>query len=646
MLVAVQVSGWRRRLPSPGATFACGLAFASALSLACLYAGILIRPKLIAFLFLMPLFASLKAGGHQWVTALFYAPRSPSKWDRGLKLLLLILKGIAVLQFARFAGIPLVNYDVLSYHVPLAAKFLSADTAHALLVDPQTFYARLPLGASILESFVTDGTPWGVGIQLLIIASALAGASSASRITAMLGGRQVARSLAATLYLLHPLVVNSAIQGLVDPVTSLFAVAALELLLRFFSRSTQWLDGCGAGILAGFSFATKYSAAGIVVIPLMLAACVYTYRQANRFGFQKSLLRLSLIACGMLLAAAPWLLRAQHIGGSIAFPFGGETSQWTAEQAHFVVNAHNLSGPAHAEYWRDAGRKISTLGFGIPFLGISALLVAGLLTFFSRARLRTAMILMIVALGYAAWLTVRDNPARFLLPSAAFLIPVAALGATQSIRNVAASRALLLALLVCVVWSDLPALQTAAQIDGVYTRRIRREAAAGLIGEGYMSVVNAAVSDSPDGQMLLFFEAKESLFDGKALTNSVWDQPLYAAALKISDSAVHFAGELRGQGFTSIFVNEFEWGRLLDFYARDQFPPGQKHQGNIGITAKVSDDEMMNCLAAYPPHKFAGLDERELQILHDFLLLCRRNAKVVSPAGPGAEIWYAEIPNE
>ncbi len=596
--------------------------------------------------------AAIFAGLCVWVarcrsgkSAPYHAP-VPSARTRMIRALFMLLCGMALVQFVRLAGIPLVNYDVLGYHVSIAQGFLAEQSAFALLHDPQSFYARLPLGASILEGLFTGANPYGCGIQFFIIFCVIAGAQSAATVTALLGGRTVARWLAAILYLFHPLIVNNVMQGLVDPLTTLFAIAGAEMLLRMFSRSGCAWHGAVAGFLVGASFATKYSAAGIVIIPLLIAAVLASWSQWKRHGAARSLRRLAVFVVGIALAAGPWLLRAYAVGGSLAHPFRGETPSWTAQQARFVVDAHGRTSPLSFDYWSAAVSKTKTFGYEIPFVGVSALVVCAALMLFSRHRSRGLPLVIAAGLGYAAWLLMRDNPARFLLPAVAFLVPVAAIGATQSLRNRIAARVVCAALLVCVCWANVGSAKVAMQVDGVYTAPARCEVLGGYLGEGYQSIVNSALAENDEGRILLVFEAREALFNGRADANAVWDQPRHVAALKKARSAAEFANSLRRADVSGIFVNEFEWGRLLDFYAKEQLPPGDKHMGRIGMTAKLGEGEFLKCLAAYPPHRFAGLNRRELKILRDFLLTCRRNASAVSPAGPGAEIWCAQIPDE
>ncbi|MCC6546309.1 hypothetical protein IT570_03985 [Candidatus Sumerlaeota bacterium] len=562
--------------------------------------------------------------------------------------LLLLLSGLAFIQLVRFAGIPLVNYDVLSYHIPISAQYLSGGFGRPLdpWSAPQTFYEYLPPVAFWIESRFINGTPYTCGPQLLIISCIVAGANCAASIAARLGGRQVARLLAVLLYLLHPIAVNNVMQGLIDPITALFAIASLDVMLRAVPARKllfQALLFLLSGVLAGASFATKYSAAGIVVVPLLLAGIGYSF--FNRRSPATLAMPLA-YALGLSLFVVPLLWRAYALSGNLAFPFAGSTSKWSTGQARFVVNAHDPTSPLGAAYWHHAATRIGTLGLEIPRTGISVLLLAALSTLFSQSRRKTVIPLLVVALGYAAWLLVGQNPARFLFPSAAILIPIASVGATHAIRHRLVSRAVFGALLAVLLLGSWSMAGTAIRMNGAYTLRARKEALRDYLGGSFMKMVD----DTRGFSTVFFFEARSALFGlspGRRIeSGSVWDLPPYATELHQAKDAAEFSRYLRSRG-EYVFVNEFEWGRLLDFYSKRRLPSGARHQGMIGMWSQApAIGSRIDWLAAYPPHQFAHFDERELKILERFLLVCRSKASNVMKAGPGAEIWYAKIPEE
>lgn len=549
--------------------------------------------------------------------------------------LALFFVAVAV-QHYRAAATAVMNYDVLSYHIPLARGFLQGEGAR-LLLEPDTFYARLPLGAAILEaplvsSFWSGG--FGAGLNLLSILAILAGGLSAVHVAGWLGARRRMRAFAFFVYTLHPMFLGAATNALFDPLLALMAVASLELLLASSSRSGTWRQSLLAGVLAGSAFALKFNAVGVAIIPLFLVAVVMGSRRRDWRGP-------AIVAAGLALAMAPWLIRSMIVGGHPLHPFRGFTETWTAERASFVVEVHLPQSPLTAGYWLDFSRKAGAFGFAgtmLPFL-------AALLIFALGWRDRGLRVLWPIAAaviaGYCSWLTVRNSPARFLAPSVALSIPLLAAAADMVARRLGRRAILHGALFVMLGVYTLPPLW---QGRGM-ARSLWAEERIALM-DGFSADLQAAHMlrvDPPEGRMLLLFEARPSLFPGAPVYNTVWDQPTWAAMLKESSDAADFSRRLRAENITSLFVHEAEFGRLLDFYATDAIPFDGPHRGLASVSPRVSDEQAIAWLAAYPPFRFAGLSGRDLTVLLDFLRSQRRYAPTPLRAGPNAEIWHATI---
>lgn len=628
------------RLPSAGTVFASGLAlavFAGFLDAWFGAHGILLDGVLIAATLTVAFLRDyLPVRLKGFFRLRIHLPHNTP--DRVVTLILLGLLLLALYQVLVFAGIPVAMYDVLSYHVPLAREFALPDAGHGVMHAPHIFYARLPLGAAILESPFVNAGGWftnGPGLNLFIAASVLAGASCTARIAALLGGRGIARALAAALYLYHPMVVDSLRKALIDPVVALMALAALELILCAHRRRGGAGHAVRAGLLAGTAVALKFSALGVVLVPLAFVAVAGAGR---RFRLP------ILFAIGAAVVLLPWLGRAAAIGGHPLHPFRGEAPGWTAEQARFVVDVHQPQSPLDATFWSDVYTKASAFDYPIPGAGISVLLLLAL-SMLAVKRTRAAWPIVAAALaGYFFWLTVRQNPARFLLPSVALLVPVGAV-ALRRMFLCPRRRLVLLALFgVAFIVRAWPSISMAARFSPIYLPANRDAALDDILGEPMMQVVRAARQHPPGERLLLVFEAQAGLFPPNVAWNTVWDQAVYTDMLKAAGGPEDFAARLRGAGITGVFVNEVEWGRMLDFYARDRYQDTPPLRGEIGLTARIPQTLLTRALADYPPHRFAGLTERDLDVFQKFLIACRRNPVTVTPAGRQAEIWYARIP--
>lgn len=560
------------------------------------------------------------------------------RWPTGHLLLpAILLFGIAALVLHyRALATPVMNYDVLSYHIPLARGFMEGE-GRSLLLEPDTFYARLPLGAAILEaplvsSFWSNG--FGAGLNLLAVLATLGGALSAMRVAGWLGARRPMRWFAFLVYTLHPMFLGAATNALFDPLLALLAIASLELLLASYSRSGTWHQSLLAGVLAGSAFALKFNAVGVAIIPLFFVAMVMGGRRRDWKGP-------ALFVVGLAIAMAPWLIRSMIVGGHPLHPFRGFTETWTAEQAAFVVEVHLPQTPFSAEYWLDFSRKAGAFGFPgtmLPF--IAALLILALGWRDRGLRLFWPIAAAVIA-GYCSWLTVRNSPARFLAPSVALSIPLLAAAADIVARRLGRRTVVHGAMFVLLAVYTVPPLWQGRGVAGSLRGEERIALMDALSAD--LQMAHMLRVDPPEGRMLLLFEARPALFPDNPVYNTVWDQPPWASLLKESMDAAEFSRRLRAENITVLFVNEAEFGRLLDFYATAAIPFDGPHRGFASVSPSVSDEQAIAWLAAYPPFRFAGLSGRDLTVLLDFLRSQRRYASSPLRAGPNAEIWHATI---
>jgi hypothetical protein len=555
---------------------------------------------------------------------------------------LVIVAGIvavaAFYRLVRYAGVPLASFDVLSYHLPIASAFLDGSAAQRILFAPVTFYERLPLGGSILEvPFIStmNGGPDGPGIQALLIAALLGAANSAFRCARWLGAGPTASAFAPALMLLLPLASDTVLKGLMEPLLVVLAVAAFELILQSGGRAIRRTEAALAGLLLGTCFAIKLSAVGVVIIPLVAYMLWLSgwRRKVRLHG--RTLIATGWLLLGILLAAGPWLLRSILVAGHPLHPFGGFSEAWTAEQARFVVEVHEPLSPFSANYLSNFLLKMRTLGFS--YFGVPILIVFTLLATVRRRGTRIRIPLLVVMAGYCSWLLVQDNPARFLFPAVALLVPIAVAAADALLPRFGA-----LILLAVILPSTRTDFRDAFSFDTYYAPSYRAEALAGYVGQDFLQLTRVTEPFFREGTMLLFFESRPALFDGATESRSVWDQPSYGADLREAVDDEDFAARLRARGIRSIFVNEIEWGRYLQFYARDQFPNGMKLMGGVGLS--MTDRAMKErALAAFPPHRFAGFQAEELRILSEFLRKLRLTTRLAIRSGE-AEAWIADIP--
>lgn len=616
-----------RRAPSLGAVFAIGMAVW--LLLAWL-------PTAGAHYAPWPLLIALKLipGYRSWAlrkptSLLPFAPLT-----RLIALALIGLNLFGVFMLVKFCGIWIVNYDVLSYHIPLARDFLEG---RSLLNPRPIFYGYLPQGGPILEApFLTDslGGSAGPGLNFFLAACLLAGADSAGRCAAWLGARRTGRMAASAIYLFHPMLTGAFINALTEPILALFSVAALEMTLAAFSRRASWYQGALAGLLAGSAVAVKLSAAGTAAIPLAIIAGAFAFGMGKS---RKGMRTLLLFAAGGFLATAPWLARAMALGGHPFFPLRGESPDWSEEQANFVVEQHNPQSVFSLKYWGDFLGEAGV--FGYSFGPVSFLLLAAIGSLALLPWRPILPILCAVVSAYLSYLTVDLNPARFMAPAVVLLIPGAAAALT---RNLALRKGRIIlgaGALLFTLTANLPLNPfTFPAIYRPDERRILQESE-----EAMRLIEVASENHKRTGGLLLLFEARAGLFPASVTYNTVWDKPPWAELLLQAKDSEDYARRLSDAGFHRIFVNEAEWTRLADFYGGEWKGTSRRLHGQIGVYTGLPQSELLAILGAYAPFRAAGFEQRELTILSDFLITRRMRTMYFTAAGPGSEIWYARV---
>jgi hypothetical protein len=636
-----------RRPPSLGAALALGMAL-----------GVLLR--LMAVVLQLGFFAHVSI--QLLVTiglavAVAFSPRRPCVENPRLAPPRSTLGGLALsagmvltaaaglLILVRFVGVPAANFDVLSYHVPLATALLDPAGAQALFWEPSTFYARLPLGGPMLEEpflVSSSGGMHGIALQVFLVVCVLATAASAARIVAWFGGRVHARLAAVALVILHPMGSGAVLNSLQEPIMGLFAMAGFELMLHGVARRTEGrvllLLG---GLVACSAVAVKLSAVGVVAIPQAVAlALVLGGAWRRRPG--RCVAACAAWGVGALLAVSPWFLRGIVVAGHPLHPFGGFSDSWTAEQARFVVEVHSPQSILSGAYWGDARSKLSQFGF--EFGGVSLMLLGAMLAFASARGRRAVPLVAAAVLAYLAYLGVRSNPARFLFPGVLLLVPAAVIAVSALRVDRRWRHAPLIGLAAGCLAAVMPQMRSAQDIEPFYLPSSRREILGAYVGADLVPYAQMAGDLAGEGTLLLIFESRPSLFRGVVESRTVWDQASYADDLKAATSDEDFARRLLARGVTAIFVNEPEWGRYLDFYAAEQMGPGERRFGRMTIAGPINEAERQAGLLHYPPHRAAGLGTREMEIFEAFLRTLRRSTIISSPAGR-AEIWAARIPS-
>ncbi|MDK2973323.1 MAG: hypothetical protein PWP23_3078 [Candidatus Sumerlaeota bacterium] len=512
---------------------------------------------------------------------------------------------------------PFLDYDVLSYHLPLAHAIRTGGMEQAAPM----YYARLPLEAFALYAPLLSNraaTLSDPGVRVLLWAAVAASACLCGRIAGHLGARRTGQGIAMALYAWNPAVWRAQLDAHTDLLTVLFALGAFEQALSGLAngrRARFFL----AGLAGGAAVAVKFTALGIVAVPLVALVAVESGVRLLPHARRKWLLQLAALGGGLAVGYGPWMLRAWARFGHPLHPFMGEAPGWSAEQAAFLLDQHRPLSPLSIDYVVHGLERLDVFGYALPGVGVSALLLAAVALPLLRWRARGTLLLGAVLMGYGAWLTVGLAPDRFVLALAGLCGALAA-AALRRVQHRLPLRYALGALIgfgVLAGAAGAPPATYRAAWQGSLWRPVLAE-----------ELLLAAHEGAGEGRTLLLFEARPRLFPPGTAATTVWDVPQWSEELRASRDGRDFAGRLRKQGFVQVVVNEVELGRLVEFYG------GRKTNWRQGeATLRTDFAEADALLAAYPPCRFAGLDERDRRTLLEFIALCRSEAGVRLPAG-------------
>lgn len=232
---------------------------------------------------------------------------------------LAVVAGLAVVWRVVLAlFLPPYGYDALSFHLVAVTHWLQAGRITTTPLDVCCAY--YPQNGELLVTWpalLGNRAEYG---DLVQIVSALVGAAAVAGIARTAGVRTPGPLIAASLFLVTPILLAQSNTAYVDVTFTAEALSALYLVLRFLETSgnVRWLLlGC-AGLATALCVGTKQS--GIVFgialgLPLLVRALIrrtWTWREA---GFATALFVLPIVVLG-----ASWYARSWIVTGNPFFP--------------------------------------------------------------------------------------------------------------------------------------------------------------------------------------------------------------------------------------------------------------------------------------------------------------------------------------
>lgn len=644
-LLALPRGGAGRPISSAGTAFALGALLISIVGLLPLapsrgVAGILWAAAAAASILLAVRWRARNAG-------FTLRPKIPRVPRRG-RVAWLGLAGLAALGAAlhiAFAFQTRLDYDELSYHLPLATHF-----PESFAGEWPMFYGRLPMLVPSLARFAASADGPGTGPAMLHAFAVIAGASCVHSIAARLGGRSPGRLLAAVLFLWHPMLLDAGSKHLADPWVALYSAAACEALLGLWARRRPAPDQRGRHVLfalmCGAAPAAKLGALGLVSAPL---AMLWLLAAARSRALRPDRATAAAMAVAASLPLAIWFVPATAIPGT--YP----SADFIRSQRARVVEVHHPQTPLQSGYWASARAKAGLPAYTLadivqpgvildmevpPIAGAVSFLLIGAIGSLLRPRALVPAGLLGAALAsWLALLLVRDNPGRFWIGAVPWLCALCGAwagpgGRGRSILRIL-TRPLIAAALAGIVAGQYRLLEFRAWTPDRNSWNARLAA----LGPGYAEAVLAARTEQSRGRVLVLFDGRNHLFGAGAEPVTAWDPPpSLARALDGAGTAQDLLRALRSQGITHVFVNEAELGRILSFYCRAGFTTDPR--GAAGTRSPRFVEE----LRAFPAFALLEPSDEQVAALASLLRRARANAQIAVPAGPRSEIWLAPIP--
>ena len=427
-------------------------------------------------------------------------------------------------------------YDALVYHLGLPWQALLEGGWRA---HPENVFAAFPPLAQLLYA-----SPVAAGVErvpaVLHWASVVAAAVALRALAARLGAPARLADLAAVALTLQPALVLvaglPAAEGWM--LAALLGAAALAI-----GRPSPGQAGL-VGALLGIAVAARLQG-------LPWAAAVALVALARGRAWRSGAWRAAL---GVLAGSAPWWLKNLVLLGEPTAPLGwdrpGLETLWRDAGSHLDL----LSRPAAL-----AGQVGPALLPHLPYL--LPLVLAAVLAL-SNARRPARWTFALALFGLAAWGITGTLP-RFLAPSVALLVALAAAAGRTTMRRVAAWLAVGVTALLGLA---LNLGQMAALDLALAFARPAAAVQADLVVNDPLPAYRAAAALPGDARALLVGEARGWAFPRRFVAPSQHDPSPLRALLDRAGPPAEVCRALRGAGFTHLVVNWPELARLAPLY--------------------------------------------------------------------------------
>jgi len=462
---------------------------------------------------------------------------------------------------------PPFEYDELEYHLGALAEYVKA--GHIIFL-PHNFYSNLPQLTEMLYLLGLTARS-DVAAKLLHALFGVLTAVGIYALAARLWSKRVGLTAAALFYCM-PFVQDLSETARVDLATTFFGALAFGGLLLDREQpdgNSAWL-GLSA-IAAGAALATKWTAAAVVVVPILIYLLAVRLPPKRVAGY----------AAVILLAVLPWLMKNWLLAGNPVYPlFDGvfRSAHWSAQQTALFAQKHY---PAFG--WTDLAQVVLLawhFSFVEPYAVPLLLMVAPLALLATRPPASARRAGWMFLMAYAGWFLLTFRPWRFLLPAC----PLAAMAGAYALENIdwgrwarlAARAAIGLVLVTGLATMGLNVLVDVENPDQFpprlnllgYARGLfPREEFARRMGRGEFEPIFWMNEHLPAGEPVLYLgEARAYYARNPVVWATAFDQHPFAAMYRQADSPASLEAALRAQGIGCIYVNNGELVRLTKNY--------------------------------------------------------------------------------
>jgi 4-amino-4-deoxy-L-arabinose transferase-like glycosyltransferase len=497
-------------------------------------------------------------------------------WDA----VLLVFGGFVALFLLVMAFLPPMGFDALEYHLGAPWAWWQRG---GIVFLPHLFYSQFPMNMEMLFTLV-----WRLGGEtsikvfhwsLSLVAAGALYAGIRSRV-----GRRWALLGALLLYTNIPLMVLS-VQAKIDLGLVFFATLAYLSFLRWLDTREQ-KDVIFLGIFCGIAAGIKYSAIGVLILPVGLGmVCRVIFHQED---LRKKLLHPLVFAGLVVLLFLPWGSRNLINEGNPVFPLGYSVLGGRTLDPEFHAFLARTTDATWPEEMQDLQKTDSVSEFILHFWWVltrldvitGLLLISAPLILMQKKNIEAKYLLVMALAGWLVWLTLSRPLPRYLIP----VFPAVVLSLVlwgKSIRKPLVENLILIIGILILVYNFSTLGVIARQLKDAPKYLLRQVSREEVLFKGQphwqaIEFLNRTLGDKEDVKVLFVAEARGYGVEVPYVLNSVYDRAVLLQVIGEGNDPGLWADRLLEAGYSHILYNPIELSRYIETFAQEGWPEGQR----------------------------------------------------------------------